>query len=145
MVRAEVHVEIAASPERAFAFVSDLENDEKWVANWTSKRTSATNGPGATYQRWYRLPFGMTKEASVVVTTFEPATKFAFESRVGSGVAVIEYHFQPAGAGVRVTKIEELRHGGVIGLINRVFGFMLRREAAKLMASLKRALESASA
>lgn len=142
MVHALTSFDISSSAEEAFDFLSDLENDEKWVANWTSRRTSEGRGLGATYARSYKFPLGRTVESVVVVTAYDRPRRFAFESRISSGTAFIEYRLEPSGAGVRVTKEESLRHGGLLGWLNSLFAFAFRWEARKLMARLKHAIEA---
>lgn len=143
MVRFEATVEISRPAEQVFDFVSDLENDARWVKNWHSKRTSQARELGATYARWYHWPLGKPVEAAVTVTAWERPRRFAFESVTADGKAVIEFRFEPTAGGVRVTKIDQMHHGGVMGFVSKVFAFGFRSDLRRILRNLKAVVEAA--
>jgi uncharacterized protein YndB with AHSA1/START domain len=145
MGRASASVEIACSPERAFDFLSDLENDARWVKNWHSQRVSEARGEGAMYRRWYKNPFGKDVETTVAVTRFVRPTQLWFESRSASGAVFVEFLLEPTAGGVRVTKTEDMRYRGVMGVLYGAAGFMFRKEMVALLTRLKQVLEADAA
>jgi uncharacterized protein YndB with AHSA1/START domain len=141
MGRATATVEIARSAEQVFDFLSDLENDAKWAKNWHSKRIGEAREAGASYQRWYHNPFGKPMEATVTVTGYQRPLRFDFESRNSSGRTLVSFVLEPIAGGVRVTKHEDMQHGGLFGLVATVFALGFRIEARKLMQCLKQVCE----
>lgn len=103
--------------DRAFAFVADFANAEKWdpgVA--TSERSNtAPVGVGARYRLGVRM-FGRVSPMDYEITTYEPSRRVVLTG-TGSGVeAVDDIRFEATETGTRIDYVADIRLKGLLRL-----------------------------
>jgi len=96
-------VVIAASPDRVWAYVTDVENDPAWQegAIWTRLRVPGPVGLGTAMDHEGRF-LGMRIPTSGAVTVFEPTRRFGYEFRSRFGSTLMVYELEAVGDGTRV-------------------------------------------
>ena len=114
--------------DRAFAFVADFANAEKWdpgVA--TSERSNtAPVGVGARYRLGVRMR-GKVSAMDYEITAFEPLRRVVLTGR-GSGVeAVDDIRFEATETGTRIDYIADIRLTGLLRLATPFAGGALTK------------------
>ena len=99
---------INASPDKVFAYVSDLEKHGEWGThdNSVTKRDDSAIGIGKVYDS-IGHQFGPQKEV-VTVIDYTPGKRFGYESVGKIGVIRHAFELAPAGEGTRVTKTMDI-------------------------------------
>jgi hypothetical protein len=99
---------IKASPQAAFAELSDVENHHKWSAkDFTAEKTSeGPIGVGTTYKTAGWLPpKGKDWENNVKITAFEPGKRFTFDSVDPRGPVIpSDFEITAEDGGCKVTR-----------------------------------------
>jgi carbon monoxide dehydrogenase subunit G len=132
--------------DRAFAFVADFANAEKWdpgVA--TSERLNP--GPVGLGAR-YRLGVRMRGRVSIMeyeITTWEPGRRVVLTG-TGSGVeAVDDIRFEATGTGTRIDYVADIRLTGLMRLAGPFAGGAFAKIARDARDGMQRALDQLAA
>ena len=136
----EVAVEIAASPERVWEVLADI---ERW-SEWTPSITSAQKLDDGRYRvKQPRFP-----AAVWTVTSWEPAKGFSWTARSGGVTTVADHELQPGagdGAGATTVTLRIRQTGPMAGVVALLFGSRARRYVQQEADGLKRQSEAGSA
>ena len=129
---------IAASPERVFALVTDVEHASRWSSS-VGRTTVTSAGPfgeGSAFVEEATL-VGRPIRTEKVVTRFEPPSRYREEARGGLLPHTIEFELRPAPGGATDLRMRlEARPGRALGLV----GPLLRRGLARQVRQDLRAL-----
>jgi carbon monoxide dehydrogenase subunit G len=142
MQRVERTTTVAAQPESAFAFISDLERLADWMAGVVSARRTSGGpiGVGATALVVREL-MGQRIEAPLTISQYEPPDRLVVESTV-SGVRVsIAIELAPTGADTQVTIAAEIRGSGLTSFMEPMLASAAGGDLGTSLASLKGRLE----
>jgi len=146
MAHIATSVEIARSPEDAFAYIADLPRHPEWQEGLVSV-TVETGGPGRVGTRVvHRRKLGpLTLATTSEITAYDPPRVLGFRGIDGPIRAEGSERVEPAGNGSRVLFEMELEGHG----LGKLMLPMARRQAARQVAAshekLKRILEGAAA
>ena len=144
MASMEFQVQINASPERVFGYVSDLERHTEWSHCSEIRKTS--DGPvavGTTYASTGKN-LGMTANEEVEVTAYQPNQRFAWRTDAAMGMQFHwSFQLQPQDGGTLL--IERLDPPG--GLRATVIGKLFanrttRKVVPEGLAKIKEKLEA---
>jgi carbon monoxide dehydrogenase subunit G len=132
--------------ERAFAFIADFANAERWdpgVAN--SKQVGAgPTGVGSQYDLGIRMR-GRMAPMRYEVTAYEPHRRVVLTG-AGSGVAAVDdIRFEPTPTGTRIDYIADIRLRGLLALAAPFASGAFRRIARDARDGMQRALDQLAA
>jgi uncharacterized protein YndB with AHSA1/START domain len=103
MPAAQRTVVIDRSPQEVFTFFADPGNDQKWRPH---VKEIAAEGPpqvGSTIHQVVAGPAGRGIPADIVVTAYEPPSRYSFEVTAGPARPVGDFSFTPQGNGTLAT------------------------------------------
>jgi uncharacterized protein YndB with AHSA1/START domain len=141
-------IEIAASPQRVCAIVSDLGRTPQWagsgVIRGIERRSEGPIGAGTRYRSWEKITMRYGADSEVLV--FEPESRLVWRSKpVGERVPYHRWAFalEPiAEGGTRLTnEINAYRAGGVQGLVQRL-GFLFTKPHERVPVGMRATLEN---
>jgi len=141
MARFREVIDVAAAPDRSFAYVSDFTTAAEWDPGIvSSRRVSGEGGVGTTYEveaefRGRTLPF------TYVVTELDPGSRIVLHGDGAKAISDDVIELEPAGAGTRITYVADLRLKGVLRVAEPFLGGTIRTMGAKALAGLKTALD----
>jgi len=137
-------IDVNATPEAAFAYVSDLTKHGEWSAN-SLKITPAGGGPvavGKEYRSVAKAPTAV--KADLRVTKYQPSNAFAFAGKDMSGSFEHTFTIAPKDGGCTIERAVDFRTSPMFTLLYPVLGPLIGRPAArKSMQQLKARLEQA--
>lgn len=139
-------IDVQSSPEEIFALVSDIERHGEWSPQ-VFEATRLDSGPisvGTRYrtagQKGARK--GSMRTTEVVVTEFEPPSRFAFEATEAAGTYRTAFVISPLGTGSRVGRIVDPPTTGLIAFLRHgVLGSVVRSYVQKNMDALRSRLD----
>ncbi len=142
MATIESQLQISASPEEVFAYLSDLEKHPEWSHCMEIQRTSeGPVGVGATYQSKGKN-FGITANETVEVTEHRPSQRFAWRTTGAMGMKFgWSFEMQPQEGGTLLSQRFEPPAGFVGSLINTLTGSSTRKALEEGLANIKEKLE----
>ncbi len=143
MATVESQLQISASPEEVFAYLSDLEKHPEWSHCMEIKKTSeGPVGVGTTYQSKGKN-FGLTANERVEVTEHRPSERFAWLTKGALGMKFgWSFDMSPQEGGTLVTELFEPPTGFVGSLINTLTGSSTRKAMEEGLANIKERLEA---
>ncbi len=138
----ESEVQISASPEEVFAYLSDLEKHPEWSHTMEIRRTSeGPIGVGSTYASKGKN-FGITANDMVEVTEHQPNERFAWQTAGAMGMKFgWSFEMRPQGSGTLLTERFEPPAGVIGSLINTFTGSSTRKAMEEGLANIKEKLE----
>jgi len=110
-------INIATTPEKAFAFFADPANDMRWRSGVKEIAAMGAPGVGAKVHQVVAGPGGRSIAADIEITAYEPPTRYAFKAIAGPARPVGEYRFAPTATGTSVTFSLSVELGFVKGLL----------------------------
>ncbi len=142
----ESEVQISATPEEVFAYLSDLEKHPEWSHSMEIKRTSeGPVGVGSTYASKGKN-FGMTANDTVEVTEHQPSERFAWRTAGAMGMMFgWSFEMRPQGGGTLLIERFEPPGGLVGSLINTLAGSSTRKAMQEGLGRIKERLEAGQA
>lgn len=142
MATIESQLQIRASPEEVFAYLSDLEKHPEWSHCMEIKKTSeGPVGVGATYQSKGKN-FGITANETVEVTEHRPSGRFAWLTTGAFGWKFgWSFEMQPQEGGTLLIERFDPPTGFGASLINALAGSSTRRAMEEGLANIKEKLE----
>jgi uncharacterized membrane protein len=133
-------IEIAASPERVWEVLSDVEYWPEWTESVTFARR-LDDGPlrpgSRTRLKQPRLP-----ETEWVVTDLEPGRSFTWVSTGAGARNTARHDIEPLPGGGSRVRLEFETAGVLGGLVGRLYGGMVKRYLGMEAEGLKRRAES---
>lgn len=139
-------IETALSLDKAFAFVADFRNAERWDPGVvTSDRTNpGPLGVGARYRLGVRLR-GRAAPMDYEITVFEPSRRVVLVG-AGSGVAAVDdIRFEAIGTGTRIDYVADIRLQGLMRLAAPFAGGAFAKVARDARDGMQRALDELAA
>lgn len=145
MATMESQVQISASPEEVFAYLSDLEKHPEWSHSLEVKKTSEGQvGVGASY-RSKGKNFGITASETVEVTEHRPNERFAWRTTGAMGMKFgWSFKLTPREGGTLLIERFEPPGGLVGSLINLATGSSTRKAMQEGLGRIKVRLEGAT-
>ncbi len=144
ILREQIHT--ALPLERAFAFVADFANAERWdpgVAT-SARLNPGPVGIGARYQLGVRMR-GKVAPMAYEITAYEPSRRVVLTGE-GSGVAAIdEIRFEATPTGTRIDYVADIRLTGLMRLATPFAGGALAKIARDARDGMGRALDQLAA
>lgn len=133
---------VQASPEAAFAVVSDLLRAPEWVPDLVSV-TKVSDGPVGVGTRYTEVVQMGDKrgDGELWVTVFEPPRVFAHEGRGGPATFGARFTIEPEGDGCRITHDYEVKLSGMARLMAPLMGKWVEKNSAHAMQGLKQLIE----
>jgi uncharacterized protein YndB with AHSA1/START domain len=144
MTRFQASIDLKATPEAVFAYVSDLTRHSEWAGNrlLIEPLTGATSGRGARFQSRGRQG-GIDVLNELTITEYGPPHRFAFEAAGREGRMLHTFTLAPVEGGVRLTKaMEVLNTRPVLRLATPLFALTVLRNLAKDLRRIKARLEA---
>lgn len=130
-MRVAARVEIKATPEEVWAFITVPENGPLWQegAIWTRRTTEGPIGLGTTMDhlgRWLRMRVPTT----ALVTVFEPPFRYGYDitSKLSPKPSMMRYEVEPVAEGSRLTLSNEAQMPGW----TRPFESVLQRSVQRM-------------
>lgn len=139
-------IETALSLDKAFAFVADFRNAERWDPGVvTSDRTNpGPLGVGACYRLGVRLR-GRAAPMDYEITVFEPSRRVVLVG-AGSGVAAVDdIRFEAIGTGTRIDYVADIRLQRLMRLAAPFAGGAFAKVARDARDGMQRALDELAA
>jgi ligand-binding SRPBCC domain-containing protein len=129
--------------EEVFAFVTNPENDSRWmmVAVSARKITPGRIGRGSRFQQVATF-LGVPIRAVWEITEYEPHKKMSGHVVSGPGRMMGGYAFEPVPAGTQLRKFGEIELPGVFKIAGWWLGVLLQQVLERDLRNLKRLLEA---
>lgn len=142
MATMESQVQISASPEEVFAYLSDLEKHPEWSHSLEVKKTSEGQvGVGASY-RSKGKNFGITASETVEVTEHRPNERFAWRTTGAMGMKFgWSFKLTPREGGTLLIERFEPPSGLMAGLIGKLTESPTRKAMQEGLGRIKVRLE----
>lgn len=141
----EQSVEIKSSPEKVFAYVTDVKTWPKWHSTMpTAALTSSEKiGVGTTYRGTNHV-MGRDMEWSSKVTEYEPNKAWG-ESIISGSTQILEgMTFVPMTGGTKFTLVYDMRVAGFLKLLSPLVFRSMRAEMKGNLNKLKDILETSA-
>lgn len=134
---------IARPAEDVFAFVADPRNDPKWHTDVLEahRNDEGPVGAGTTYAVRFK-PFMGQSEGTITVREYAPPKRVVMDGKMGSMAPTVTLTVEPNGAGSRFTRHVQIPARGLLRILAPLMGPMVRKEADRFLANLKRELEN---
>ncbi len=144
MATMEFQVQISASPEEVFAYLSDLEKHPEWSHSMEVKKTSEGEvGIGASY-RSKGKNFGITANETVEVTEHRPSERFGWRTTGAMGMKFgWSFELSPQEGGTLLIERFEPPSGLVGSIIGMATGSSTRKAMQEGLGRIKEKLEGA--
>jgi uncharacterized protein YndB with AHSA1/START domain len=139
----EESVEIKCSPEKVFAYVTDVKTWPKWHSTMpTAVLTSSEKiGVGTTYRGTNHV-MGRDMEWSSKVTEYE-TNKTWGESIISGGTQIFEHlAFAPVTGGTKFTLVYDMKVAGFLKLVSPMVFRTMRKQAKDNLNTLRKILET---
>ena len=142
MIKLEDNVIIHQSPDKVFAFTTDIKNNPKWQSDILEieQITVGTFGPGSTY-RCVNLFMGQRFESEATVSEYIPAQKCSYQITAGSINGQNSFIYEPVNGSTKFTTRVRIRLG-FLALAGRVFKRAAKEQIKKDLNRLKNILEN---
>lgn len=141
MASGSIDFTVDQPPERAFAYIADLENAPHWVPDLVSM-TKVTPGEiriGTQYSEVVRMG-KQTNTAELEVTAFDPPNLFAHSGDAGSSQFTGRFEFFPEGAGTRVVHTWTVQFKGIARLFAPFITGWVKKNTSRGIAQLQKNL-----
>jgi len=139
-------IDTALPLDKAFAFVADFANAERWDPGVvTSERTNpGPVGIGARYRLGVRLR-GKAAPMDYEITVYEPSRRVVLTG-AGSGVAAVDdIRFEATGTGTRIDYVADIQLQGLMRLAAPFAGGSFAKIARDASDGMQRALDELAA
>ncbi len=141
MARYVEAIQTRLAPERAFAYLADLENLAHWDPGVKASKQVAGEGPGlgSAYDVTVGA-FGRPMVLRYVVTAYEPPRRLVIDARTRSLRSLDTMTFEPSGAGTTLAYDARLFLRGPLAVLSPLMALAFRRIAKRGGEGLRRAL-----
>ena len=143
MATLDMSIVINRPLEEVFAFVSNPENNPKWVSMSDSVRLTSAGpiGVGTTFRSVVTI-LGRRIEGEVAFTEYEPNHSYAQKTTSGPIPVESQVTFERVDGGTRVTNHQVAEPGGFFKLAEPVLVRMIKRQFEADFANLKDLMEA---
>ena len=136
-------INVRASVAEAFSFLSDLENNPKWLSGleYTKKLSEGPVGKGTRLVNKFKERGGV--EYQETITQFKKNDSFAFEIHVPGMPVMGAFQFVRTGSGTKITFVEKLKPESVTyKLLGPLIYLVAKRQLKKDFLKLQRCIEA---
>jgi uncharacterized membrane protein len=142
MIKLEDNVIIHRSPDKVFAFTTDIKNNPKWQSDILEieQITDGTFGRGSTY-RCVNIFMGRRFETEATVSEYIPAQKCSYQIKAGSINGENSFIYEPVNGSTKFTTRVRLRLG-FLALAGGLFKRTVKGQIIKDLNRLKNILEN---
>jgi carbon monoxide dehydrogenase subunit G len=140
VLRAELTIEIARSPEDVFAYMTDVEKLPEWQGSVVSSRADGPLREGSRIVE-ERALLGHEAETELEVTAYEPARRFGLRTLRGPVELTIDHALEESGGETRLHVTATGKPGGLLRFAARAVEAKARHELTRDFARLKANLE----
>jgi hypothetical protein len=114
MIKLEDNVIIYRSPDKVFAFTTDIKNNPMWQSDileieQITDGTDGTFGRGSTY-RCVNIFMGQRFETEATVSEYIPAQKCSYQIKAGSINGENSFIYEPVNGGTKFTTLNRLKN-----------------------------------
>ncbi|HEU0291452.1 MAG TPA: SRPBCC family protein [Anaerolineales bacterium] len=143
MAKVETSIVINRPIEEVFAFLSNRENNPKWISEVTevSKTSDAPVGVGTTW-REIRKFLSQRLENEYEYIEYEPNRKITTRSKSGPFPLEFQSRFENVEGGTRIQSIIQGEPGGFFKLAEPLLISMVKRQLETALANLKDLMEA---
>ena len=139
-------IEVGRTPEEVFALISDIERHGQWSPQEfeVERLADGPTGVGTRYRTNGRKGArrGVLRENEVVITEFEPPTRFGFAATEKAGTYRTTFVITSVTGGSRIERIVEPPDRGATAFVrHRLLAPVVRRYVQQNMDALKTRLE----
>jgi uncharacterized protein YndB with AHSA1/START domain len=134
MLHAEHSVTVSRPAQDVFDYLADGTHNREWRSGVIEiERTTATDGPGASYRQVLSGPGGRRIDGDYRITTFDPPKRLEFAVTAGPArpTGLFELTEKPDG-GTLVRFALDLRPAGLMRLMTPMISRQMRSEVAQL-------------
>jgi carbon monoxide dehydrogenase subunit G len=144
MLRHQAKVTIDRPPVEVFAFLSDFENEPRYVPGLlrTEKLTDGPVTVGTRYREVNRMILGLTSKAEYEIVELDAPKVIGFRGRSGPATFKGRWMLSQVGGGTEATLVGEASMAGPMRLIEPLVGRAVSRTFTGMAANLKRVLEA---
>ena len=142
MIKLEDNVIINQSPDKVFAFTTEIKNNPKWQSDILEieQITDGTFGRGSTY-RCVNIFMGQRFESEATVSEYIPAQKCSYQIKAGSINAENSFIYEPVNGSTKFTTRVRLRLG-FLALAGGLFKRTAKEQIKTDLNRLKNILEN---
>ena len=142
MIQLEDNVIIHRSPDKVFAFTTNIKNNPKWQSDILEieQITDGTFGRGSTY-RCVNIFMGQRFESEATVSEYIPAQKCSYQIKAGSINAENSFIYEPVNGSTKFTTRIRLKLG-FLALAGGLFKRTATEQIKKDLNRLKKILEN---
>lgn len=142
MIKLEDNVIIHRSPEKVFAYTTDITNNPRWQSDILEieKTSGGPFGQGSTY-RCVNIFMGQRFETEATVTEYIPFRKCSYNINAGYINGQNSFFYEPVNGGTKFITRAQLQLG-FLTLAGRIFKRKAKEQIEKDLNTLKRILEN---
>jgi carbon monoxide dehydrogenase subunit G len=141
VIRIELTVEIARTPEDVFAFLTDIERLPEWQTSAVEAHTDGPLAKGSRITEKRRL-LGREVDSELEVVACEPPKRLILRSLGGPVKFTVDHELAAHGEGTRLTLIAEAEPGGLMRLTGPMIARTAEQQFRQDFDRLKELLES---
>lgn len=143
MIKMEKAEILKCPVEKAFAYITDMNNLTQWETGMSDIEilTQGEFGIGSKFSGKAKA-MGMKMKWTAEVMEWEPNRKYA--ERINSGGMLIDVQllFEPVEEGTKLTMVREMQAGGLMKLLSPLLLSSARKQADESFSNLKNILET---
>ena len=142
MIKLEDNVIIHQSPDKVFAFTTDIKNNPEWQSDILEieQITDGTFGRGSTY-RCVNIFMGQRFESEATVSEYIPARKCSYQIKAGNINGENSFIYEPVNGSTKFTTRVRLSLG-FLALAGGLFKRTAKEQIKKDLNRLKKILEN---
>ncbi len=141
MIRIDLNVEIARTPEDVFELLSDIERLPEWQTSAIEAHVDGPLGEGSRVIEKRRL-LGREVDTELEVVAYEPPTRLTLRSLGGPVDFTVDHELAVQGGGTQLRFVAEAQPGGLLRLTEPVLARTAEQEFRRDFDRLKELLES---
>jgi carbon monoxide dehydrogenase subunit G len=141
VIRIELTVEIARTPEDVFGLLSDIERLPEWQTSAVKAHTEGPLAEGSRVTEKRRL-LGREVDTELEVVVFEPPSRLTLRSLGGPVNFTVDHELVAQGGGTQLRFLAEAQPGGLLRLTEPVLARTAEQEFRRDFDRLKKLLES---
>ena len=141
MIRIELTVEVARTPEDVFELLSDIERLPEWQTSAVEAHTEGPLAEGSRVTEKRRL-LGREVDTELEVVAFQPPRRLTLRSLGGPVNFTVDHELVAQGGGTQLRFVAEAKPGGILRLTEPVLARTAEQEFHRDFDRLKELLES---
>ena len=129
--------------DRAFTFITDMNNLTQWETNMSDVEilTPGELGVGSKFSGKAKV-MGMRMKWIAEITGWESNKRYAEKISSGSSVINVQLLFEPTDTGTKLSMVREMEMGGFMKLLSPIMTNMIRKQSDESFENLKNILET---